>query len=59
MGAASPEVGLKSDLEAAKVAGVPSEDFGAQQHSRFSYATSLPDIEKGCTRISDAVGKLS
>ncbi|MGZ9130297.1 MAG: pyridoxal phosphate-dependent aminotransferase [Candidatus Binatia bacterium] len=46
-------------LEEAKVAGVPGEDFGSQQHIRFSYATSLPDIEKGCTRIRDAVAKLS
>ncbi len=46
-------------LEEAKVAGVPGEDFGSQQHIRFSYATSLPDIEKGCARIRDAVAKLS
>ena len=46
-------------LEEAKVAGVPGEDFGSQAHIRFSYATSLPDIEKGCTRICDAVAKLS
>ncbi|MGZ8495236.1 MAG: pyridoxal phosphate-dependent aminotransferase [Candidatus Binatia bacterium] len=46
-------------LEEAKVAGVPGEDFGSHQHIRFSYATSLPDIEKGCTRIRDAVAKLS
>jgi len=46
-------------LEEAKVAGVPGEDFGSQQHIRFSYATSLEDIEKGCTRIRDAVAKLS
>jgi len=46
-------------LDEAKVAGVPGEDFGSQQHIRFSYATSLPDIEKGCARIRDAVTKLS
>jgi aspartate aminotransferase len=46
-------------LEEAKVAGVPGEDFGSQEHIRFSYATSLPDIEKGCARIRDAVMKLS
>jgi len=45
-------------LEEAKVAGVPGEDFGSQQHIRFSYATSLADIEKGCKRIADAVAKL-
>ncbi len=46
-------------LEEAKVAGVPGEDFGSQQHIRFSYATSLADIEKGCGRIRDAVAKLA
>lgn len=46
-------------LDEAKVAGVPGEDFGSQQHIRFSYATSLADIDKGCKRIADAVAKLS
>jgi aspartate aminotransferase len=46
-------------LDEAKVAGVPGEDFGSQQHIRFSYATSLADIETGCKRVSDAVAKLS
>lgn len=46
-------------LEEAKVAAVPGEDFGSQEHIRFSYATSLEDIEKGCARIRDAVSKLS
>ncbi len=46
-------------LEEAKVAGVPGEDFGSQQHIRFSYATSLEDIEKGCGRIREAVAKLT
>jgi aspartate aminotransferase len=46
-------------LDEAKVAGVPGEDFGSQQHIRFSYATSLEDIEKGCMRIRDAVSKLA
>jgi aspartate aminotransferase len=45
-------------LEEAKVAGVPGEDFGSQEHIRFSYATSLEDIEKGCKRIQEAVTKL-
>ena len=39
-------------LEEAKVAGVPGEDFGSHEHIRFSYATSLADIEKGCKRIA-------
>jgi aspartate aminotransferase len=46
-------------LEEAKVAGVPGEDFGSNEHIRFSYATSLQDIEKGCARIREAVAKLS
>jgi aspartate aminotransferase len=45
-------------LEEAKVAVVPGEDFGSKQHIRFSYATALEDIEKGCNRIAAAVGKL-
>jgi aspartate aminotransferase len=45
-------------LEEAKVAVVPGEDFGSQEHIRFSYATSLEDIEKGCKRIQEAVKKL-
>jgi aspartate aminotransferase len=45
-------------LEEAKVAAVPGEDFGSQKHIRFSYATSLEDIEKGCERIGTAISKL-
>ena len=45
-------------LEQAKVAVVPGEDFGSNQHIRFSYATSLEDIEKGCKRIEEAVKAL-
>ena len=45
-------------LEEAEVAGVPGEDFGSNEHIRFSYATSLEDIEKGCARIRRAVAKL-
>ena len=45
-------------LEAANVAVVPGEDFGSTEHIRFSYATTLEDIEKGCKRIAAAVGKL-
>jgi aspartate aminotransferase len=45
-------------LEEAKVAVVPGEDFGSTEHIRFSYATALEDIEKGCKRIAAAVGKL-
>jgi aspartate aminotransferase len=46
-------------LEEAKVAAVPGEDFGSQVHIRFSYATSLSDIETGCARIREAVRKLN
>ncbi len=45
-------------LEEAKVAVVPGEDFGSKEHIRFSYATALEEIEKGCKRIAVAVGKL-
>jgi aspartate aminotransferase len=45
-------------LEEAKVAVVPGEDFGSQEHIRFSYATALEDIEKGCKRIAAALDKL-
>ena len=45
-------------LEEAKVAVVPGEDFGSKEHIRFSYATSLEDIEKGCRRLQKAVEKL-
>lgn len=45
-------------LEEAKVAVVPGEDFGSMEHIRFSYATALDDIEKGCKRIAAAVRKL-
>jgi aspartate aminotransferase len=46
-------------LEEARVAAVPGEDFGSNQHIRFSYAASLEDIEKGCARIGAAVAKLA
>jgi aspartate aminotransferase len=45
-------------LEEAQVAGVPGEDFGSHAHIRFSYATALADIEKGCERIRQAALKL-
>ena len=46
-------------LEDAKIAAVPGEDFGSHEHIRFSYATSLDDIEKGMARMRDAVRRLS
>ncbi|HWO42511.1 MAG TPA: pyridoxal phosphate-dependent aminotransferase [Candidatus Eisenbacteria bacterium] len=45
-------------LERARVATVPGEDFGSFEHIRFSYATSLDDIEEGCRRIRLAVEQL-
>ena len=45
-------------LEAARVLAVPGEDFGSVENIRLSYATSLPEIEKGSERIAAAVKKL-
>jgi aspartate aminotransferase len=45
-------------LEEARVLAVPGEDFGSSENIRFSYATSLEEIEKGCERIAAAVKKL-
>jgi aspartate aminotransferase len=45
-------------LEEAQVAVVPGEDFGSQEHIRFSYATAIENIEKGCRRVAAAVAKL-
>ncbi|MGH7769865.1 MAG: pyridoxal phosphate-dependent aminotransferase [Candidatus Binatia bacterium] len=45
-------------LEEARVLAVPGEDFGSSENIRFSYATSLEEIEKGCDRIEAAVKKL-
>lgn len=45
-------------LDEARVAAVPGEDFGAPENIRFTYATSLAEIEKGCDRVEAAVAKL-
>jgi aspartate aminotransferase len=45
-------------LEEAKVAVVPGEDFGSNQHIRLSYATSLENIEEGCRRMRGAFEKI-
>jgi aspartate aminotransferase len=45
-------------LEEAQVAVVPGEDFGSQEHIRFSYATAVENIETGCKRVAAAVAKL-
>ncbi len=46
-------------LEEARVAGVPGEDFGSEVNIRFSYATSLEDVVKGCERIASALNRLT
>jgi aspartate aminotransferase len=45
-------------LEQANVAVVPGSGFGADNHIRISYATSMENIVKGVGRISEAIGKL-
>jgi aspartate aminotransferase len=45
-------------LDEAKAAVVPGEDFGSREHVRFSYATSLEQIQNGCARIRDAISRL-
>ncbi|MGH7829177.1 MAG: pyridoxal phosphate-dependent aminotransferase, partial [Candidatus Binatia bacterium] len=45
-------------LEEARVLAVPGEDFGSSENIRFTYATSLQEIAKGCDRIEAAVKKL-
>ena len=45
-------------LEEAKVAVVPGEAFGSNEHVRISYACSMEDIEKGIERIGTALDKL-
>jgi aspartate aminotransferase len=38
-------------LRVAKVACVPGEGFGAPEHVRFSYATSMETLKEGVNRI--------
>ena len=45
-------------LDSAKVAGVPGSGFGADKHVRFSYATSMAQIQEAMDRIDRAVGQL-
>jgi aspartate aminotransferase len=45
-------------LEEAKVAVVAGSGFGNDHHIRFSYATSMANIEKGMDRIQEALKKL-
>ncbi|HLG43906.1 MAG TPA: pyridoxal phosphate-dependent aminotransferase [Nitrospirales bacterium] len=46
-------------LKEARVAMVPGEAFGAPDHIRFSYATSMPNIVEGLERIEAAVNRLT
>lgn len=45
-------------LEHARVAVVPGEDFGAPNHVRLSFATSMEQIDKGMDRFADFVNGL-
>ena len=45
-------------LREARTATVPGEAFGAPEHVRFSYATSMPKIVEGLNRIEEAVRRL-
>ncbi|MFC2088345.1 pyridoxal phosphate-dependent aminotransferase [Calditrichota bacterium] len=45
-------------LREAKVALVPGAAFGSDNHIRLSYATSMENLEKGMTRIIEALAKL-
>jgi len=45
-------------LKEAKVAIVPGDAFGADDHIRLSYATSMETLEKALDRITEAVSRL-
>lgn len=45
-------------LEKANVAVVPGEAFGSSRHVRFSYASSMQDIERGMERIAASIKEL-
>ncbi len=46
-------------LEAARVAVVPGLDFGSDAHIRLSYATGLPTIQDGLSRMDKAIRSLA
>ena len=46
-------------LAEARVAAVPGEAFGTDQHIRISYATSMHELERGLDRIHEFVVKYS
>ena len=45
-------------LDVARVAVVPGAAFGAEGFERFSFATSMENIEKGMDRVEDALREL-
>ena len=45
-------------LKEARVAIVPGDAFGADDHIRLSYATSMANLEKSMDRIVEALGRL-
>jgi len=45
-------------LEEAKVALVPGLAFGADEYLRLSFATSMEQLEKGLSRMAEALGRL-
>jgi aspartate/methionine/tyrosine aminotransferase len=45
-------------LKEANVAIVPGDSFGADDHIRLSYATSMENLEKGMDRIVEALARL-
>jgi aspartate aminotransferase len=45
-------------LHDARIAAVPGEPFGSQEHLRLSYATSMANIARGLERLEQAFAKL-
>jgi aspartate aminotransferase len=45
-------------LDTARIAVVPGVEFGSDAHIRFSYATSMENIETGMDRMAAAIGQL-
>lgn len=45
-------------LNEARIAVVPGEPFGSQEHLRLSYATSMTNITRGLERLGQAFAKL-
>jgi aspartate aminotransferase len=46
-------------LEEGKIAVVPGEPFGQMDNIRISYALSMADLQKGLTRMAEAIATLS